>query len=422
MRPTEKRGLIAVNQEPAVATGLAPVAPSTAAAPVRLRFILHAGFVLTGVVTVLLGPVLPYCASLWKLSDAQSGTLFTAQFLGSMAGVALASPLLQVLGFRRSLGCGYAAMATGIVLLGSAIAAGFAWTWAAVTVVIFGIGLGIVIPATNLSIAALAGEGRSASLNRLNAAWAVGAIACAPFWSLCLRERGPAGGLAMLGVVIGCVAAWLLSCPSGGETVAKAQADEAPPARVSLLFTFTISVLLFLYVGTETSVGGWAAAFATRLSANDAAIAAPSFFWAMLAAGRFAAPWSLRRMSEARLMNATLLLTVAGTLLLSVAGNFLTALAAIVLSGIGLAPVYPLLVGAFSRLGAQANKSAGVVFAAAGLGGATLPWVVGLVSSISGNLRYGLLVPVAGCAVILVVSNLAGTVSARAGAPRVAAG
>ncbi len=48
--------------------------------------LIHAGFILTGMVTTLLGPILPTLSSKWSLDDLRAGYLFTAQFLGSIYG------------------------------------------------------------------------------------------------------------------------------------------------------------------------------------------------------------------------------------------------------------------------------------------------------------------------------------------------
>jgi fucose permease len=47
------------------------------------------------------------------------------------------------------------------------------------------------------------------------------------------------------------------------------------------------------------------------------------------------------------------------------------------------------------------------MFALAGMGGATLPWFVGLLSTETGNLRAGLFVPLGGClAMFALISTL----------------
>jgi fucose permease len=47
--------------------------------------------------------------------------------------------------------------------------------------------------------------------------------------------------------------------------------------------------------------------------------------------------------------------------------------------------------------GERSRRIASIMFALAGLGGATMPWFVGLTSTKTGSLRAGLLVPLGGC-------------------------
>src|SRR5207248_9062972 len=84
----------------------------------RLTLVAHIGFVLTGMVTPLLGPVLPFLQSRWLLNDTQAGYFFTAQFLGSTAGVVCSGFLIPRLGFGLSLGLSYLLVATGMAMLG----------------------------------------------------------------------------------------------------------------------------------------------------------------------------------------------------------------------------------------------------------------------------------------------------------------
>jgi MFS transporter, FHS family, glucose/mannose:H+ symporter len=69
--------------------------------------------------------------------------------------------------------------------------------------------------------------------------------------------------------------------------------------------------------------------------------------------------------------------------------------------------VYPILVGWMVKIyGAHARRFGSILFACGGLGGATLPWLVGLVSTHDGGLRAGLLVPMAACIVMLLVNGI----------------
>ena len=60
-------------------------------------------FLPTGVLTTLLGPMLPILIARWSMNDAQAGNLFLVQFLATLAGVQLSGVLLSRWGFRPAL-------------------------------------------------------------------------------------------------------------------------------------------------------------------------------------------------------------------------------------------------------------------------------------------------------------------------------
>nr|MBA3515697.1 hypothetical protein [Pyrinomonadaceae bacterium] len=74
------------------------------------------------------------------------------------------------------------------------------------------------------------------------------------------------------------------------------------------------------------------------------------------------------------------------------------------LTGLGLAPVFPTTIALFTeRFGQDASRLTGTLFILAGLGAAVFPWLVGLASSHYGALRAGLVVPLVGASVMIVL-------------------
>jgi hypothetical protein len=114
--------------------------------------------VITGVVTTILGPVLPVFIARWSLDDAQAGFFFTMQFAGSLAGSGLSSFLLSRRGYRSAFVAGYALMAAGIASLNIS---NHHVVLAATAV--FGAGFGLVIPGTNLWVGENSGAKRSSA-------------------------------------------------------------------------------------------------------------------------------------------------------------------------------------------------------------------------------------------------------------------
>jgi MFS transporter, FHS family, glucose/mannose:H+ symporter len=118
--------------------------------------------------------------------------------------------------------------------------------------------------------------------------------------------------------------------------------------------------------------------------------------------GRAITPAMLTWLPERRLYRASVVATIAAVSLLLAAHSPLTLLAGAALTGLALAPMFPLILALFlAEIGGSRN--AGWVFAVAGLGGAVLSWLTGIVSTGTGSLRIGLLVPGAAALLMLVM-------------------
>src|SRR5215469_18041269 len=79
--------------------------------------IAHALFVPNGVITVILGPLLPLLSARWGLNDTQAGYLVTAQFAGCLCATLSSGEVLPRLGFRWTMAIGLAFMTFGTATL-----------------------------------------------------------------------------------------------------------------------------------------------------------------------------------------------------------------------------------------------------------------------------------------------------------------
>jgi len=365
--------------------------------------LLHAGFVLTGVVTTMLGPMLPVLSARWTLDDAHAGYLFTAQFSGSMLGVMGSSFLMSRRGHCVSMVLGLALMT-----LGSATLLSSSWTLGMLSTLCFGIGLGLALPTTNLLVSELNPEKRAAALSLINLSWGAGAASCPFFVAALLRAH-------RISYLLYGVAA-LLTLVAAGMTRVAFPVLGAPPDvahRQTGLWRSRwvpiIGALFFLYVGSEAGVGGWTATFAQRMAAGTGTAWAlvPSFFWAALLLGRAAAPMLLRDMRELKLAEIGLVVSTVGVAALLAARSLSVVVAGVSLAGLGFSSVFPIAIATLTRkFGSAAPRIAGVMFALAGAGGAILPWLVGYISTRLGGLKYGLLVPLFGCLAMLTLTVL----------------
>lgn len=365
--------------------------------------LLHAGFILTGIVTTILGPILPFLASRWILSDAKAGSLFTAQFLGSVLGGLSISVLIPRRGFRFALVAGFLLMAAGVGFLGLS-----PWPLGWFATFGYGIGLGLVIPAANLYVSDVSSQRRAAALNLLNLSWGIGAVACPILVLLLHGQVGLSGFLVSLAVVLaGCASALSALKFASVSPLSTGQPSATLPRRAGLVAAArALGALFFLYVGTENAFSGWVSTYAKRISAPEQAlwVATPSVFWGALLMGRALAPVALRYLTEVKLAATGLVIALGGALGIVFSTTVLEVRLGAGVAGFGLAPVYPIFIAWLGqRFGADAPRPGGVMFALAGCGGATLPWLVGQVSTSFASLKVGLVVPLIGCLLMLAI-------------------
>lgn len=363
------------------------------AAP-RQRYLfalLSAGFVLTGLEITLLGPLLPVFISRWSLTDSQAAIFFPVEFTASLAGVWLSSLLTHYFGNRTPVVLGYSLMASGLAVLNAP-----SRTVAILALAALGLGYGLVVPPTNLTVAQLGGA-RSASLVSLvNLAWGAGAVVCSPLVLLTLNR----GLLSPLLLCSAAICGLLVICflfpqfPQRTAPSPNSRKDEEGPS-VAFVVTFALAAMFFLYVGMEVSFGMWAATYALRLPGRAGmATIAPMFFYGGLMVGRASAPAILARVRELPLVAGALALVIAGNILLVLATRQKFAFGCMVIAGLGCATIFPICVAWLSRwYGARSTRVGGLMFSMSSVGSAFAPWFVGVISGHMGGLRMGALVP-----------------------------
>ena len=372
----------------------------------------HAAFVPIGIVTVLLGPLLPVLSAKWSLNYTQAGSLFTVQFLSSTVGVALSGFCVSRWGFRFAIKVGLLAMAVGVAglpyssrFLGSAC------------IGLYGLGFGIAVPAANLLVAEVHQFNRSAALNLLNFSWSVGAVACPFLVAAASRTHHVPALLAAFAGFLFLVAIGIAAMPSriveprarrgnGAQGVASVDLRSSWRSNSVLL----LASLFFLYVGVENSCGGWIASYAKSIGALSLSLAlmSSSFFYSTLMVGRWLASVVLKSVEEVTLARAGLLTACAGMMCLLLSHAALGVLAGASVTGLGLAAVYPITISLLSReFGDASSQMGSIMFTMANLGGAFMPWLVGFFSNRFGSVRAGMVVPLiaSGAMCILYLMN-----------------
>jgi MFS transporter, FHS family, glucose/mannose:H+ symporter len=355
-----------------------------------MGLLLHLGIALTGVGTVLLGCILPRLSGQWHLRDKDAGLLLMVQFATAATGALLVRRNLW-----KALTSGYVLIAVGslaIFLLQQRSLPAFA---------VYGLGLGLAMTANNMIAGRRYPQRMGAALAVANFSWSAGSVACPLLAAQFLRHATGGAAFALVGMLA--LPFTLLPLLADRNDLNASTSPGPTPTGIREATTILYySLLAFLYVGIEASVGNWMSTYATRTIAWTFAgsTLAVAFFWAALLLGRAITPAMLSWLPERRLYRVSVIATIAAVSLLLAAHSPLVLLAGAALTGLSLAPVFPLILALFlAEIGGSRN--AGWVFAVAGLGGAVLSWLTGIVSTGTGSLRIGLLVPAAAAVVML---------------------
>jgi fucose permease len=371
---------------------MSTAAPHASSNSSRLLAPIFVYFAAAGIVTVMLGPLLPSLIARWQLEDAQAGTLFASFFLGQLIGAWFATRRL-----RLSVLLGAALTATGTAAL--------AWsTFHTAHLALFaaGLGLGLSLTAGNVIVGTSVAN-RARTLALLNVAWSIGAIACPALVHAC----SPYGSRLFFLVTSALLALAGLFATTIPHTTTHTSQAPTQSARIPLpgIAIAVFAASLLLYIGNENALGGWLPSFAIRNNPATAASTIALLYWLSALAGRLLMAALLSFITERALYITSLLLlflTQAGLLFAAHPAPALV-LTATILAGAALGPLYPLIVSfLLTRTGQHARL--GALFAFASLGGAALPWLTGVVSTRFGGLRRGLLVPAAATLLLLVLS------------------
>lgn len=352
--------------------------------------VIAASFVLVGVMTTLSGVLLPFLSTRYSMPAATTAWLFPAQFCCGATGVLSSGVILRRFGFRAALGVGYALLASGGACFALA-----SWPGILAGVCLYGIGIGILNPSSNLAAGTLSCRG-PVMVNTLNFCWGTGAVAGPMILPALLARHGASAialGLAPM-MAVAC-AGVMLAVPDGtaGSPAAGAKGGSAN--------AILSGVMLLGYVGTETTITGWMPLYGLRtLGANSVQAGLTlSIVWGALLAGRAAGPFLVSRVGIDRILRTSFVLMAAGICIIAVIHTMPALMVGCMVSGLGLATVFPNVVAAYTASG---GRNVSVVFLMASAGGATLPWIAGRLVSATGY-PLAALVPAAAATLLISV-------------------
>lgn len=357
--------------------------------PPRLLLIVlaYVGFVSLGLPDAIIGVAWPSVRDRFALPQGAAGMVFIASGLGYFLTSFLSGRITQSLGIGLLLASSTALVAAAMF--------GFAfsplWPLFVCCAVVHGLGSGAIDAGLN----GYAAHHLSArQMNWLHACYCFGAMLGPLLMTVVLTSGRPYSiGYSVVGTVMLSLALVFLATRTGwGQASHEAAAGTGP--RVGTLEALRHpSVLLqmgvfFFYTGLEATLSQWAYTVLTEsrgVSASEAGIAVAAY-WGSIGAGRVVFGTVAERIGIDRLLRCCLPTAVVGTLMFAAPLPFEAALAGLVLTGIGLAPVFPcLMTRTPQRLGTALSAHAvGFQVGAAMIGVAIVPGALGLIAGVRG--------------------------------------
>ncbi len=359
----------------------------------RIKVILSGLFLVSGSVTVLIGQLLPILAKQYALNDLQLSFYFPSQFAGSLIGTFLTSRFARKNQFIAASLIGAVLMAAGVLMMNVD-----SFPVSLTAFFINGVGIGLTLPAINMTVLELSPENTASSLSFLNFFWGVGAIICKPFVDISSRGSDIVVTTTVLAAPLLIAAAMLYFQPTriiAAVGSLNAAEDDAKIPIWTLPLAWAIAFFNFIHVGFESGMGGWLTTYTDRLDETQAVhwLSPTLLYFVFFVIGRGVAPGLFRLLNENKMLFFGLFTILAGMLITVTATSVMILGVGAAVAGFGTSWIFPTNVSRFSHtFGPSASRRATPLFIAGTLGAASSTWLIGFVSNQTGDLRSGMYV------------------------------
>lgn len=357
-----------------------------------LLIIIYLVFISLGLPDSLLGAAWPVMQHDLGAPLGAAGVLSFTVTVGTIVSALSTSRVVRLIGTARTTLISVAMTAGALLGFSSAPSV----VWLMVFAVPLGLGAGAIDSALNHYVA---GHYAAHHMSWLHCFWGVGVTVSPMIMAAYLDEGAWRDGYLTIGLIqSGIVALLLASLPlwkqmekkrsgEGQAAAADAPADGDGELKNAAGVKYALGTFLF-YCGVEMTAGLWGSSYlvnAKGVSADDAAMWI-SIYFAGITIGRLINGFVTFKYSSRTLIRAGEIITLAGTLLLLLPLPTAFSLAGFLITGLGLAPIFPSMLHETPvRFGeAHAGRVMGWQMATAYTGAALLPplfgWLAGHVT------------------------------------------
>lgn len=333
-------------------------------------------FVLLGALTSVLGVAWPSMMEVFARPVSDLGSLLAFTSVTFVSAAVLYGRMHERVGTGRLIGSGSVVVVVGLI----AAALAPSWPVLVVSSLLLGLGSGLLDTGVNAH-SALTFDVRS--INLLHACFGLGATLGPAVITLSLTATGAwrAGYVALALVqVVAVVAIWARQRDWVDPDV---RTSEEAAGVLNRLRLFLLLAIFFLYTGVEVAAGQWAFTLLSEERGMSTAAAGVwvAAYWGGLTVARLALGAIGHRFSIGQTLGWSMAIALVGLAVLW-ADPGGVGFIGLPITGVGFAAVFPALIAVTpARMGpSNSTRAIGYQFAAATLGVATIPWVLGVVA------------------------------------------
>ncbi|UCG28302.1 MAG: MFS transporter [Bacteroidales bacterium] len=350
------------------------------------------GMLMFGIVMAVLGAVLPSVIEKFQIDMADAGSLFFMMSMGMLFGSMVFGPVVDRYGYKGLL------IICAILIFASIEGIAFAWsmTILRISLLIVGFTGGAINGGTNALVSDISEKNRGSGLSFLGVFFGIGAFGIPFLLGILLDHFSYETLIAIVGslILLPLVFFILLKFPAPKHEQGFPLREGIGLTRETTLLLF--GLMLFIQSGMEMTVGGWSATFLNKELNIEASksVLILSLFWMGLILARLSLGKILNHIAKSKVLLSSLFIAIAGSLFMLLSNRSIMALSGLIITGIGFAAVFPLVLAFVGDLYSKLSGTAfSLVLAIALLGGMLFPYLVGIMANSMG-LRLSLaLVP-----------------------------
>ena len=335
-------------------------------------------FLASGLMNTLFGTVMPFLGEEYGLSYSARGMLLSYLQMGNLAAIFISGALPYLIGRKTNTVIFTSLMILGnimVVMTGNPV-------FLALSFAFVGVGRGTLANITNVVVSAKTGN-RTAGLNLLHAAFAIGAVAAPLLLIMSLGISWRVSALVSAFCMLIAVILIALSALEGKPAAKKIKDRESVPR--SLGFWLCV-LILFFYIALENALVGWLVTYFIDEGVFPDAFAAStqSLLWVMILIGRLSCAAISNRVDRNKLILVLTLCLTGFFLLMILPESPLLIIIGVLGVGLSMSGIYPTTIATLDKKWSGSTVGMALLLGTATFGGVLISPVIGMISESSG--------------------------------------